>query len=72
MFEFAKEMNFDGKALGNKRTRDKSLIGLFESPANMTSSLKKSKAKETNTKFLSSNPIEICDRLKILLQEKRA
>ena len=32
MYGFAKEMNFDLKAQGNKSTRDKTLINLLESP----------------------------------------
>ena len=31
MFEFSREMYFDGKALGNKSTRDKSPIRLLKS-----------------------------------------
>ena len=37
MFEFANEMYFDEKALGNKSTRDKSLIRLLKSPGIMVS-----------------------------------
>ena len=43
MFEFAKGMYFDEKALSNKSTRDKSLIRLLKSPAIMAGFLKKSK-----------------------------
>ena len=32
MYDFAKEMHFDTKALGNKSTQDRSLITLFNSP----------------------------------------
>ena len=32
MYEFAKEMNFDQKAVGNKTIRDKTLIKLLKSP----------------------------------------
>ena len=67
MFEFAKELYFYERALGDKRVRDESLIRLLQSPAIMGGSLKESK-----TRFLSSNPNELCDRLKLLLQEKRA
>ena len=32
LHDFAKEMNFDTKALGNKSTRDRTLIKLLKSP----------------------------------------
>ena len=32
MYDFAKEMNFNTKALGNKSTRDRTLIKLLKSP----------------------------------------
>ena len=41
LYEIAKEMFFDEKALGNKRTSEKSLIRLFKSPAIVAGSLKK-------------------------------
>ena len=65
MFDFAKEMNFDKNRVGNKSTRDRTLITLLNSPAIMASGVSK-------TIFLSSNPDELCDRLKLLLQEKNA
>ena len=37
MYDFAKEMNFDAKAVGNKSTRDKTLIKLLKSPGLMVS-----------------------------------
>ena len=64
MYDFAKEMHFDLKAPGNKSTRDRKLIKLLESPAIMASGI--------TTIFLSENPNELCDRLKLLLQEKQA
>ena len=64
MYDFAKEMHFDPKADGNKSTRDRKLIKLLESPAIMASGI--------TTIFLSENPNELCDRLKLLLQEKHA
>ena len=67
MYDFAKEMKFDTKALGNKSIRDRKLIKLFNSPGLMVSALAISK-----TIFLSSDPNELCDRLKLLLQEKQA
>ena len=65
MYDFAKEMNFDMKAQGNKSTRDRTLIKLLKSPAIIASGVSK-------TIFLSSNPDELCNRLKLLLQEKQA
>ena len=65
MYKFAKEMNFDLNAPGNKSTRDRKLIKLLKSPAIMASGVLK-------TIFLSSDPNELCDRLKLLLQEKHA
>ena len=67
MYDFAKEMNFDTKALGNKSTRDRTLIKLLKSPDLMVSASGVSK-----TMFLSSDPNELCDRIKLLLQEKQA
>ena len=67
MYDFAKEMHFDQKALGKKYTRDKTLIKLLESPGLIVSASGVSK-----TIFLSSNPNELCDRLKLLLQEIHA
>ena len=67
MYDFAKEMHFDPKASGNKSTRDRKLIKLLNSPGLMVSASGVSK-----TIFLSSDPNELCDRLKLLLQEKHA
>ena len=67
MYDFAKEMNFDTKALGNQSTRDKTLIKLLKTPSLMVSASGVSK-----TIFLSSDPDELCNRLKLLLQEKQA
>ena len=60
-------MNFDSKAQGNKSTRDRTLIKLLKSPGLMVSASGVSK-----TIFLSSDPNELCDRLKLLLQKKHA
>ena len=65
MYDFAKEMHFDGRRVGNKSTRDKTLIKLLNSPTIKASGISK-------TIFLSSDPNELCDRLKLLLQEKHA
>ena len=67
MYDFAKEMHFDARAQGNKSTRDRKLIKLLESPGLMVSASGVSK-----TIFLSSDPNELCDRLKLLLEEKHA
>ena len=52
------------KELFNKSIRDKSLIELLHSPVIVASGI--------STMFLPENPDELCDRLKILLQEKQA
>ena len=67
IYDFAKEMHFDPKAFGNKSTRDRKLIKLLNSPGLMVSASGVSK-----TIFLSSDPNELCDRLKLLLEEKHA
>ena len=67
MYDFAKEMNFDQKAIGKKSTRDKTLIKLLKSPGLMVSASGVSK-----TIFLSTDPGEVCNRLKLMLQEIRA
>ena len=65
IYEFAKELIFNIKQKGNKSNRDKSIIGLLKSPAIMASGISK-------TIFLSENPNELCDRMRLLLQEKHA
>ena len=67
MYNFAKEMHFDERIVGNKSIRVRKLIKLLNSPGLMVSSSGVSK-----TIFLSSDPNELCDRLKLLLQEKQA
>ena len=67
LYDFAKEMHFDPKASGNKSTRDRKLIKLTNSPGLMVSASGVSK-----TIFLSPDANELCDRLKLLLQEKQA
>ena len=58
-------MYFDVRAPGNKSTRDRTLIKLLRSPPIVASGI-------SNTIFLSSDPDELCERLKILLQEIKA
>ena len=65
MYDFAKEMHFDLKAQGNKSTRDRTLIKLLKSPAITASGV-------SNTIFLSSDADKLCNRLRLLLQEKQA
>ena len=67
MYRLAKEMHFDERRVGNRSTRDRTLIELLNSPGLMPSASGFSK-----TIFLSSDPNELCDRLKILLKEKHA
>ena len=66
-YDFAKEMHFDTKAQGKKSTRDTSLTKLLNSPGLIVSASGVSK-----TIFLSSDPVELCNILKLLLQEKHA
>ena len=65
IYQFAKEMNYDIKSTGRPSTRHNSMIRLLDQPAIMASGISK-------TIILSSDPNEICDRLKLLLQEKHA
>ena len=65
MYDFAKDMHFDPKAVGNKSTRDRTLINLLNSPRIVASGV-------SRTVFLSSDANKLCDRLKLLLQEKHA
>ena len=67
MYDFAKEMHFDLKAVCKKSTRDKTLIKLLKSPGLMVSA-----SGVPKTLFLSSDLDELCGRLKLLLQEKQA
>ena len=63
-FEFGKEMKFDIKQKGRKSDRDKTLKRLLKPPTIMASG--------TSTKFLTSDPTELCNKYKKLLQEKQA
>ena len=65
IYQFAKEMNYDIKSTGRPSTRHNSMIRLLDQPAIMASGFSK-------TIILSSDPNELCDRLKLLLQEKHA
>ena len=65
IYEFAKEMKYDTKSTGRPSTRHTCIIKILESPAIMASG-------NSKTIFLSSDPDELCERLKLLLQEKNA
>ena len=65
IYEFAKEMNFNIKEKGRKSDRDKELLKLLKLPAIMASGI-------SNIIVLSSDPDELCNRLRILLQEIQA
>ena len=65
IYGFAKEMNYDIKSTGRPSTRHNSMVRLLDQPAIMASGISK-------TIILSSDPNELCDRLKLLLQEKHA
>ena len=65
IFEFGKEMKFKLKNKGRPSIRHNSMIRLLNQPPIMASGFSK-------TIFLSSDPNELCDRLKLLLQEKHA
>ena len=67
MYDFAKELNFDMRAQSKKSIRDRKLIKLLNSPG-----LKVSASGVSKAIFLSPDPNELCDRIKILLQEKQA
>ena len=63
IYEFGKEMNFNFKQKGRKSDRDKSLIKLLKSSAITASGI--------STMFLPSDPDKVCQRWKLLLQEKQ-
>ena len=65
IYEFGKEMKYDIDSLGRPSVRHNSMIRLLGQPAIMASGF-------TKTIILSSDPNELCDRLKLLLQEKHA
>ena len=58
-------MNYDTKSTGRPSTRHTSIMKILKSPAILASGISK-------TIFLSSDPNELCDRLKLLLQEDHA
>ena len=66
MYDSAKEMKFDVSAPGKKSTRGMTVIKLLESPSLLIS------PSGISTIVLSSDPNELCDRLRLLLYEKQA
>ena len=67
MYDFAKEKYFNVKATGNKSTRDRPLEKMPKSPGLMVSA-----PGISNRLFIPSSPNELCNLLKLLLQEKKA
>ena len=65
IYEFAKEMNYDTKSTGRPSVRHNSVVKILNSPAIMASGV-------SNVMILSSDPDELCDRLRVLLQEIHA
>ena len=65
IYEFVKEMNYDIKSPGRPSIRHDSVVKILNSPAIMASGV-------SNIIILSSDPNELCDRLRLLLQEKHA
>ena len=64
IYEFGNEMKFDNKQKGRRSDRDKFIIRLLKSPAIMASGV--------TTIIKSENPDQLCNKLKLLLQEKHA
>ena len=62
-YDFAKEMIFSLKSQGSKPTRETTLLNSFKSPAIMALG-------NSKTRFLSFDPVKLCDRLKLILQRK--
>ena len=58
-------MNYDTKSTGRPSTRHTSIMKILKSPAILASGISK-------TIFLSSDRNELCDRLRLLLQEDHA
>ena len=58
-------MNYDTKSIGRPSVRHTSIVKILDQPAIMASGISK-------TIILSSDPDKLCNRLKLLLQEKHA
>ena len=65
MNDFAKEMHFDVRRIGNKSSRDRTPINLLKTPTTIASGI-------SNIIILSSDSDELCNGLKLLLHEKCA
>ena len=65
IYEFAKEMNYNINSTGRPGVRHSSMIRLLDQPDIKAPGFSK-------TIILSSDPDELCDRLKLLLEEKQA
>ena len=63
IYEFAKEMKYDAKSTGRPSVRHNSMVRILDQPSIMASGFSK-------TIILSTDPDELYDRLKLLLQEK--
>ena len=63
IYEFGKEMKYKLKNKGRPSIRHNSMVRLLNQPDIMASGISK-------TIILSSDPNELCDRIKLLLQEK--
>ena len=61
IYDFAKEMNFDLKAIGKKSTRNRTLIKLLKSPGLLVSASSVSK-----TIYITSDPNKLCNGMKLL------
>ena len=70
LYEVSKEMHFDMKATGNQSIRDRTLLKMLKSPGILVSASGVSLSHKTI--FLSSDFNELCERIKIMLQEKQA
>ena len=65
IYEFAKEMNYDTKSTGRPSIRHNSAIKKLESPAIMASGV-------SRAIILSFDPNKLCDKLRLIIQEKHA
>ena len=63
-YDLAMEMQYEVRAPGSDSIRDRNVLKLLKCPAIRASGI--------STIFLPENPNELCDRLKLLLQEKQA
>ena len=63
LYDFGKEMFFVVKVPGFESSRDRSLFRFFNSHAIMASGIP--------TRFLSSDPIELCNKLELFLKKRQ-